>query len=526
MIRSLPAGARFDQSRADRALTFISGLRQTQGRWAGQSFGLLAWQRSVLAETFGTVRADGTRQYRTVYVEIPRKNGKSTLAAGVALYLLCADGEHGGQVYSAAGDREQANIVFDTAAAICRQTPALQSAVKRFASYNVKRLVYERTGSFYRSIPADAAGAHGFNASGIILDEAHTQPNRELYDVLTTSTGARTQPLTFVITTAGHDRNSLCYELHEYARMVRDGAIDDPTFLPVLYAAGEGDDWTDPAVWAKANPSLGETVSLDYLEAECRRAIQVPAYQNTFRRLHLNQWTSQETRWLPMADWDACRGDVDWRAMPEALAGRPCYVGLDLATTTDLAAITAVFPDGDGYDILTWPFIPADNMRERGNRDRVPYEEWVRQGAVTATPGNVIDYGALQQRMDAILSTYHVREIGYDPWNATQFVQRYADDGVSVVELRQGYATLSAPTKALLTLTMGRQLRHGGHPVLRWHADNALVKTDENHNVRLIKPAAGKRIDCLAALVNGLARALVGTDTTSVYEDRGLLVLG
>jgi phage terminase large subunit-like protein len=500
----------------ERAVAFIESLSHTKGRWAGQPFRLLPWQRALIKQLFGTLRPDGTRQYRTCYVELGRKNGKTTLAAAVALYLLCADGEARGEVYSAAGDRDQASLAYHEAVALALATPALRERCRIVRSGRI--IEYAETGGFYRAIPADAAGSHGYNASGIILDEAHVQPNRDLYDTLVTSVGARRQPLVFIITTAGYDRTSLCWELHEYARQVRDGIIDDPTFLPVLFGAEEGDDWTDPAVWRRANPSLGETISEAFLAEECQRARQTPDYQNTFRRLYLSQWVSQETRWMPMDAWDACAAPV----RPEP--GQRCWVGLDLASTTDLAALVALFEDGDGYSVLPYLFAPADNIRERGNRDRVPYERWASEGYLELTPGNVIDYGRIAARLDALLREYDVVEVGYDPWNATQFVQPFADQGVVCTPVRQGYQSLSEPTKRLRALVLEGQLRHGGHPVLRWMADNVVVRTDENENVRPIKPSSRQRIDGIVATIIALSRAHAG-DGGSVYDQRGVLVI-
>lgn len=503
--------------RDERAIRFIERLTQTTGRWAGQPFKLLPWQvDDVIRPLFGTLRPDGTRQYRTCYVELGRKNGKSTLAAALALYLLVADGEPGAQVYGAAGDLVQARIVFDTAMRMVQQTPALAGRMRVVTSG--KRIELE-DGSFYRAIPANAPGSHGFNASGIILDEAHVQPNRELYDTLVTSVGAREQPLTIIITTAGHDRESLCWELHEYARQVRDGIIADETFLPVLYGAEEDDDWTDPAVWRKANPSLGHTVPERFLADECAKAMQDPSYQNTFRRLYLSQWVSQESRWMPMQAWDACGG----AALPER--GARCWVGLDLATTTDIAALVAIFPnEAGGFDVLPHLFIPEANARDRGRRDRVPYELWANQGFIEMTPGNVTDYGQIAARLRGLMETYEVVEVGYDPWNATQFIQEFHDAGVVCTPVRQGFQSMSEPTKRLLALVLDGTLRHGGHPVLRWMADNVRVKVDENENVRPVKGGSRQRIDGIVATINAMARAQQD-EGVSVYETESLFVL-
>src|SRR5208282_283692 len=290
---------------ATRAVTFFCDyLKHIKGEWARSPAKPLIpdpWQiERILDPVFGTLLPNGLRQYRTVYIEIPRKNGKSTIGAGIALKLLCADGEPGGEIYSAAGDKEQARIVFNVASEMVKKSPRLRQKCRVYKT----AIVVEETGSSYKAVSADAFTKHGFNASGIIFDELHTQPNRELWDVLTTSTGSRQQPLTVALTTAGYDRMTICWEIHQYAMRVLKGEIDDPTFLAVIFAADEKADWKDPAVWAFANPGLGTSVKLDYLKAQCNRAIEIPGYENTFRRLHLNQWTEQATRWLPMDKWD------------------------------------------------------------------------------------------------------------------------------------------------------------------------------------------------------------------------------
>jgi len=288
---------------AEKAVRFINNLSHTKGEWAGQSFNLRSWQRDVIEKLFGTLRDDGLRQYRTCYVEVPRKNGKTTLAAAIALYMLLLDDEPGAEVYSAAVDRDQASLVFNAAAQMVRNDPKLSARLQIIDSR--RRIFDPVTGSVYVAIPAEAGGRHGYNASAVIYDEIHAAPNRELYDVLTTSTGARRQPLVFVITTAGYDRTSICWELHTYAERVRDGIVDDPSFLPVLYAAPVEADWTDEAVWHECNPALGDFRSLDEMRIAATRAKEIPGQQNAFRRLYLCQWTEQADRWIDMATWDA-----------------------------------------------------------------------------------------------------------------------------------------------------------------------------------------------------------------------------
>ena len=382
-----------------------------------------------------------------------------------------------------------------------------------------------KTFSKYEVLSAEAYTKDGLNAHGIIFDELHAQPNRELWDVLTTSVAARTQPLIVAITTAGYDRQSICWEQHEYAQRVLNGVVDDPSFFAYIRAAPEEADWRKPSVWKIANPSLGVTIDREYLRQEAKRAHQVPAYENTFRRLHLNQWTRQEERWLSLAAWDATAGVVD----PEALRGRECYGGLDLASTTDIAAFLLLFPppeDDRPFEVLPFFWIPEENMRERSLRDRVPYDVWAREGHLAATEGNVIHYDAIRQKIEELGEVYNIREIAFDRWGATQMSQQLDGAGFTVVPFGQGFASMSPPTKELLKLVLDRRLRHGGHPVLRWMADSMVVKQDPAGNVKPDKQKSREKIDGMVALIMALDRAIRHESGQSVYEERGLLTVG
>lgn len=503
-------------NKGELAVQFFKALRHTKGRWAGRPFDLLPWQEKIIRDLFGTLRPDGKRQYRTAYIEVPRKAGKSTLASGIALYLLF-EGEPGAEVYSAAADRDQASIVFEQAKAMIQASPELDRHVEIY-----KRAIFvPRLGATYKVLSADAPTKHGLNAHGIIFDELHAQPNRELWDVLTTSTGAREQPLVVAITTAGYDRNSICWELHEYALKVRDGIIEDPTFYPVVFAADEDDDWTDPATWRKANPSLGITVQEDYYRQECDKARQIPAYQNTFRRLLLNQWTAQVSRWMDMAAWDASAGLV----VPEKLKGRDCYGGIDLSTTTDLTAVVLVFPIEDKVYVLPHFFIPADTAKEKEKKDRVPYTTWARQGFVHLTPGNTVDYGFIEEKIKQLACEYRILEMAYDRWNASMLVQRLQADGMTMIPVGMGYGNLSAPSKHLEALVLQRKLVHGGHPVLRWNADNVTTEQDPAGNIKPSKAKSTQRIDGIVALILALSRAMHHGKRGCIYNERELLIV-
>jgi phage terminase large subunit-like protein len=488
---------------AERAITLINQLTHTKGPFAGQPFNLRKWQiNDIVAPIFRTGQ-DGRRIYRQVLLMLPRKNGKTEIAAALAIYFLLFDGEIGGEVYSAAADKDQAAIVFNVAAQMLRNEPELEAQCEIVDSQ--KRIVHRKSGSFYRAISAEAYSKHGFNASVVIYDELHAAPNRELWDVLATSQGARSQPLLIAISTAGFDRHSILWEQYAHAIKVRENPTIDPTFLPIIFEAPINADWTSEKVWRKANPALGDFRSLDEMRIACQRAKEIPAQENTFRRLYLNQWTEQAARWLALSAWDACTTPP-----PRPLAKRRCYIGMDLSSTKDLTALVAVFPDdggGPGFDVLSQFFIPQDSIRERVNRDRVPYDQWQRDGYVIATPGNVVDYESVRVSLRHEAQHYDVREIAYDPWNATDLVTRLQEqDGFTCVPMRQGFVSLSAPTKGLEKAVLSRALRHDAHPVLRWNVSNVSVETDATGNLKPSKKVSTDRIDGVVALIMAIDR--------------------
>lgn len=516
----------YDKATADYAVGFIECLSHTKGTWAGKPFELIDWQEQIIRDVFGTIKSNGYRQFNTAYVEIPKKMGKSELAAAVALLLTCGDGEERAEVYGCAADRNQASIVFNVAADMVRLCPALSKRVKILDSQ--KRLIYLPTGSIYQVLSADVSNKHGFNTHGVVFDELHTQPNRKLFDVMTKGSGdARMQPLYFLITTAGNDTNSICYEIHQKAQDLLDGRKNDPTFYPVIYGADEADDWTDPKVWKKANPSLGITVGIDKVWTACESAKQNPAEENSFRQLRLNQWVKQAIRWMPMDRWDKCSFTTD----PDSLAGRVCYGGLDLSSTTDITAFVLVFPpeeEDDKFIILPYFWMPEENIDLRVRRDHVPYDIWEKQGYLKTTDGNVVHYGFIEAFIEKLGEKYNIREIAFDRWGAVQMVQNLEGMGFVVVPFGQGFKDMSPPTKELMKLTLEEKLAHGGHPVLRWMMDNIFIRTDPAGNIKPDKEKSTEKIDGAVATIMALDRALrCGSDNRgeSVYNDRGLLFL-
>lgn len=513
----------FDEGKARRTVEFINCLKHTKGRWRGQPFELLPWQEKIIRDVFGTVKENGYRQYNTAYVEIPKKNGKSELAAGVALYMTCGDNEWGAEVYGCASDRQQASIVFDVAVDMVDQCPALKKRIKPVMS--VKRLVYQPTNSFYQVLSAEAYTKHGLNVHAVIFDELHSQPNRELFDVMTKGSGdARTQPLFFLITTAGTDRHSVCFEQHQKAEDIILGRKIDHTFYPVIYGAADEADWTSEKVWYDANPSLGYTIDIEKVRNACMSARDNLAEENIFRQLRLNQWVKQSTRWMQMEKWDACGFPVDERE----LLGRECFGGLDLSSTTDITALVLVFPprtEDEKYILLPYFWIPEENMRLRVRRDHVPYDVWERQGFLKTTEGNVIHYGFIEKFIEELGTRYNIREIAFDRWGAVQMVQNLEGFGFTVVPFGQGFKDMSPPSKELMKLTLEQRLAHGGHPVLRWMMDNIFVRTDPAGNIKPDKEKSTEKIDGAVATVMALDRAIRnGSNTGSVYDNRGILV--
>ena len=515
----------YDEDAADYAVMFIEQLCHTKGTWAGKPFELIDWQEQIIRDLFGIIKPNGYRQFNTAYVEIPKKQGKSELAAAVALLLTCGDGEERAEVYGCAADRQQAAIVFDVAADMVRMCPALNKRVKILASQ--KRIQYIPTNSFYQVLSAEAYSKHGFNIHGVVFDELHTQPNRKLFDVMTKGSGdARMQPLYFLITTAGTDTNSICYETHQKAKDIIEGRKTDPTFYPVIYGAGEGEDWTDPKVWKKANPSLGITVGIDKVKAACDSARQNPGEENSFRQLRLNQWVKQSVRWMPMEKWDACAFPVN----EDELEGRVCYGGLDLSSTTDITAFVLVFPpldEEDKFYILPYFWIPEDTLELRVRRDHVPYDIWERQGKLMTTEGNVVHYGFIEKFIEKLGERFNIREIAFDRWGAVQMVQNLEGMGFTVVPFGQGFKDMSPPTKELMKLTLEQKIAHGGHPVLRWMMDNIFIRTDPAGNIKADKEKSTEKIDGCIATIMGLDRAIrCGTSVEeSVYDTRGLLFI-
>lgn len=490
----------FDEEAADRAVNFIEKFcTHVKGELAGKAFILEKWQKEdIVRPLFGWKHKDtGLRKYRTCYVEIPRKNGKSNLAAALALYLMFADGEPGAEIISAAGDRGQANIVYHIAQEMIKNNKHLRSKAK------VLRNTIEYKSSWYKSISAEAYTKHGLNCHGIIFDELHTQPNRELWDVLTTSVGARRQPLIISLTTAGHDRASICYEMHEYSEGVLNGSIEDDSFLPVLYKAEPDDDWTDPETWKKANPGYGSICNEAYFIDAVKKAKSNPSMINSFLRLHLNIWTSAETAWIP--DDIYMKGD---KPIPfDRLPSLPAYGGLDLASTQDLTAFALIFRDeeNDCFYMLCHQFVNSVKAHNKKLAAGVDYLNYEREGDLTITPGNVTDYRIVKQYILDQCAKYDVKEIGYDPKFSTYIVAELTEEEITMQPMAQNITSMNGPTKEMEMEIMKGNVIHGGNKCLRWQFGCAIIYTDNNENKRVIKEQKeNKKVDGVIASIIAL----------------------
>ena len=513
----------YDKKKADRAVTFIENLCHTKGKWAGTPFWLLPWQEQLIRDIFGIVKPDGNRQFRTAFVEICKKVGKSELAAAVALYLLYADNEPSAEVYGAAADRQQASIVFDVAKQMVEMSPALMKRSKLMAA--TKRIVNYGNAGYYQVLSAEVGGKHGFSVSGLVFDEIHTQPNRQLYDVLTKgSSDARQNPLHFIITTAGNDRHSIAYELHTKAVDILEGRRVDPTFYPVVYGLKDDEDWEDEANWYTVNPSLGYTVDIERLRDAYREAKQNPADEITFKWLRMNMWVSSTTAWIPDAIYMRGNEPIDM----DALEGRDCYAGLDLSSTGDITALVLMFPPrnmDEKYIVLPFFWVPEDTIPRRVKANSVPYDVWEKQGHILATEGNVIHYDFIEKFIYDLAEKYHILEIAVDRWNATQMIQNLEGEGFTIVPFGQGFSSMSAPTKEFYRLLMEGQIIHGGHPVLRWMAGNVVIDTDPAGNIKVTKAKSKEKIDGIVAAIMALDRCIRQEGQSgSVYDERGLLV--
>lgn len=521
--KAIADGCYFDLDAAGRIVRFFEQfLSHSKGAFAGKPFELLEWQKyEFLMPLFGWKRKDGTRRFRMAFVEIPKKNGKSALCSGISLYLLMADGEPGAEIYAAAADRDQAAIVFNESETMVRQSKALAKRLRVISSR--KTIHFPKSNSVYRCLSADVPTKEGLNIHGLIFDELHAQKSRDLWDTLRYGGAARDQPLIISITTAGFDRQTVCYEQYEYAKKILRGDVEDTSFFPLIYEADqEKDDLNDPAVWRAANPSMGATIKENQFAEEYREAVEKPASYSSFLRYRLNIWTQSETQWVDIKRWDECVWKKkDW---PDLL-GRPCWCGLDLANLVDIAAFVAVFNVDGIAHVVSRFWVPEENMHRRTKKDRVPYQSWARSGLITPTSGDVIDYNRIELDIKAFSEEYEVKEIAYDPWNAQQIVTNLGSHGLTMVPIRQGMYSMSGPTKETEARILSKRIAHDGNKVLRWMVGNVQAEQDAAGNAKPSKAKSREKIDGVVAMIMAVGRMVLAEDGESPYDERGILVL-
>ncbi|MHB8077443.1 terminase large subunit [Desulfosporosinus fructosivorans] len=509
------------KERALEVIEFVQMLNLT-GDFYGQPFVLLDWQHQVLWDVYGTVMDQGYRQYRYAYLEVPKKNGKTELIAKLGLYHLTCDGPDG-QIYCCAAERGQAELVYKAAVATIDQCEDLKEILKVIDSR--KEIINTITGTRMKVLSAEAYSKHGLNPTVVIFDELHAQPNRNLWDVMTFGAGAaRKEPLWWVITTAGDDpdRKSIGWEIHEQARKIIDGELNDPTWYAKIYCAPEDADIFDEATWYLANPSLGVSISIESVRAEAIAARNSEASERLFRWLRLNQWISlKRIGWLRLTLWDSTVGK--WSKAD--LIGKKCYQGLDLSSTVDLTGLALVFPPQDGipdWRVLIEGWIPEDNMKERIQRDGVPYDRWVQQGFLHATPGNVVDYDFVEARIIMLSKQYKFLHGGTDPWNSRMLTQRLQKEGVEFLEVQQNMANMSPAMKEIERLLRSGQYSHEANPLARWCFGNVVTAVDGNENIKPMKNKSKDRIDLTVAWINAMAIAIRQEHKESIYETRGV----
>lgn len=506
----------FDVEAAERIMDFFGFLCHSKGEWAGKPVVLELWQCFIVGSIFGWKhKKTDLRMYRTAYVQVAKKNGKSTMLAGLGVYLTMADGEQGAEVYSAATKRDQARIIFDEA----KRMVNASSSIKKYLEVLQRNINMPRTNSKFEPLSSDVNSLDGLNIHGGLIDELHAHKTREIYDIIANGTAARQQPLIFGITTAGFDNHGIAYELYEYGCNILNGHTEDNMFFCYIAQIDHEDDWRDESCWIKANPNLGVSVKLEDLRMKAERAKQIPAAQNNFLCKHLNMWVNQEIRWMDMERWKACHIDANDDIKIEDLKGKSCYVGIDLSSTTDMTSVNFEFPFEDGrYAVISHSFIPENRVLEKEKKDGVSYRTWIKKGYITETPGDVVDYSFIESYIMQMSDDYDIREICYDPWNATQLAQNLTNEGFTTVEIRQGYRTLSEPTKDIMSLVLQKKLLHFNNPVLAWAMNNAIVTMDPAENIKLDKSKAQYRIDPAVALVISHVRAMVSESAVDISE--------
>jgi len=511
-------GFKLDEARGQKVIDFFSEcLTHVRGPLKGTPFILEPWLEAIVGHLYGWVSVKtGLRRYRELLLFIPRKNAKTLLGAGLGLVEMFLGDQNTPECMIGSGDREQARQLHDTIKMMVQNEPELSSRL------SVYKNIIKCPGNdgFLKVVSSEAYNLHGANLSLALIDETHVV-SRDLVEIMQTSQGAREEPLIVNLSTAGYDRHSILYEKYDYAKKVCAGVVNDPAFMPIVYEAPENADFTDEKAWEQANPNLDKSISRDFLRRECSRAQESPVFEATFRTLYMNQWVESFTPWLAMHKYDACVGEI-----PD-LTGRPCYGGLDLATTIDLSAFVLVFPpqeQDEPFFVKPFAWVPNDTILERSKRDKVPYNTWRDQGFIEATEGAVIDYKNILRRIDEVAKTYDLKAVYFDRWGATRIYQDLEDMGLEVVQFGQGYKSMSAPTKELMRLILENKIIFPENPVLRWCASNIVIETDVGQNIKINKKKSTDKVDPMVALVMGLDAALKDVYENPYEEDEVLFI--
>jgi phage terminase large subunit-like protein len=506
-------GAYFNPAEADYAVRFFESLVLTKSTKSGmpERMRLLPQNKKLVVNLFGWRRPDGRRLINKVFYTVARKNTKTQTAAAIGLYLLLDDSEMKPEIYVAAKDREQAAECFEAAADMVHADEGLRDLLEIKPSY--KLIINPRNGGEFKALSSEGRSKHGSNPSAVIIDEFHVwdEHDRELYDALTSGSGARRERLRIIITTAGSDEQSMCYQEYSHAKRIAEGVEHDPTYLPLIYELPKDADWTDESLWPLANPALpAGVIDVEFLREEKVKALAMPSEQNKFRRLYLNQWVNTAEQWIPLHAWDAC---ADLQMSLDDLRGYPCYGGLDLAAVSDLTAFVLAWPVDDRVYVHPWFWIPGDDLAERSRRDNVRYDLWAKDGHIELTPGNVTDWRFVTKRILQLAEQFDIREIAFDRYGARDTAAELQEHGLSVEDMGQGYLSMSAPAKRLEEMVLGRKIVHAGHPVLRWNVDCCSISRDPADCIKPVKPErhkSSKRIDGVVAAIMALSRAMQG----------------
>lgn len=512
----------FSEEKADRAIKFFSFLKHFEGKFRGKTFVLEPWQQFIVAVIFGWLRKDNDkRRFKIIYLEVARKNGKSTLLSGVGLFLLTSDGEYGAQIYTVATKYKQACIIHDSSTKMTKESPALNKRILIFKN----NLSVDATYSKYEPLGADSNTEDGLNVHGFLIDEYHAHKTNEMYSVGRSAMGAREQPIILIITTAGFDKQRPCYvEQHEYTRDILMGRIKDENYFGIIYSLDKEDDWVNEKVWIKANPNLGVSVSVEDMRIQCNKALNSPTEQNEFLTKKLNIWTQAVSRWIEDKTYAKCSQEFNYAL----LKGKICYGGLDASSAQDITAWILCFPPQDGIEkfiLKCYFFLPAENIGEKSRKDKAPYDQWAEDGYITLTPGKTVDYTFLEKQILEDAKNYKLKQFAYDRYNLNDLITRVIDHGIDAVEFSQSTSSISAPAKDFEKKIIDNNIIDGGNPVMSWMISCTEIKVDASGQIKPIKPdrtKSGKRIDGVIASIMAVDRAVVGDEATIIHEEIGI----